>query len=265
MSDISIIGGITANVEGSLYGKLIYGEFNPGKISVAYGGTGRNIAENLARLGADTALVSAVGDDSIGRGAVAELAALGVNTERICKMEGEDTAMSLSVLNIVRDTELGLRNMEIIEKLSPEVLRPALEALRRSKILGIDANLTEEALDYIADEMGNVPMFLDPGSVDNAKRTRKIIGRFHTVKPNRAEAEAISGLTILSQDQLMEAGQWFRDKGVKRIFITMSGGGVYYKEGMDEGIIRPEETAIVSAEGAGDAFSAAILDGFVRG
>jgi len=63
----------------------------------------------------------------------------------------------------------------------------------------------------------------------------------------------------------MQAGKWFEEKGVKRIFITLSGGGVYYKEGPVEGVIRPGQVSVVSATGAGDAFSAAILDGFVKG
>ena len=75
-----------------------------------------------------------------------------------------------------------------------------------------------------------------------------------------------SGMEILNEDQLKAAGRWFADQGVKRTFITMSGGGVYYKEGETEGIIRPDEVLpFVNEEGAGDAFSAAILDGTVRG
>ena len=46
----------------------------------------------------------------------------------------------------------------------------------------------------------------------------------------------------------------------------MSGGGVYYKEGDSEGILRPNEMLSMQNErGAGDAFSAAVLDGASRG
>ena len=47
---VVIIGGITVDIEGHPYGRLIYADSNPGKISVAYGG-GRNIAKNLGRMG----------------------------------------------------------------------------------------------------------------------------------------------------------------------------------------------------------------------
>ena len=36
---------------------------NPGRISASAGGVTRNVCENLARLGADVRLITAVGDD----------------------------------------------------------------------------------------------------------------------------------------------------------------------------------------------------------
>jgi pseudouridine kinase len=52
---IGIIGGINIDIEGAPFKKLKYQDSNPGKIRLSYGGVGRNIAENLARLG-ETAL-----------------------------------------------------------------------------------------------------------------------------------------------------------------------------------------------------------------
>ncbi len=45
MAEISIIGGINIDIEG-LPGALQPEDSNPGKISLAYGGVGRNIVEN---------------------------------------------------------------------------------------------------------------------------------------------------------------------------------------------------------------------------
>lgn len=70
MRQINIIGGITTDIEGNPYGQLIMGESNPGKISMSYGGVGRNITENLARLGAEVGFVSVAGDDFTGRGVI---------------------------------------------------------------------------------------------------------------------------------------------------------------------------------------------------
>ena len=68
MSEVSIIGGITADIEGLPYDRLIQGDSNPGKITMSYGGVGRNIVENLARLGTSVSFISVAGDDFPGRG-----------------------------------------------------------------------------------------------------------------------------------------------------------------------------------------------------
>lgn len=265
MRDISIIGGITADIEGHPQGQLIMGDTNSGKIAMSHGGTGRNITENLARLGAGVRFVSVAGDDFAGRGVARELKELGVDVDHVTLLEDENTPVYLSILNIFGEMDLALCNMDVLEKVSTEMIDAVVDNLRTSKIIGIDANLTEDTLEYVTRKLEGIPLFLDPVSVAKAERVKDLIGKFHTVKPNRIEAEAITGLTILSEEQLMEAGRWFEEKGVKRVFITLSGGGVYYKEGMMEGVLRPGLVSIVNATGAGDAFSAAILDGHVKG
>ena len=78
------------------------------------------------------------------------------------------------------------------------------------------------------------------------------------------EAEVLSGMSIVSESDLEKAGQWFIDQGVKRVFITISGGGVYYKSSKESGILRPGKVNIISTTGAGDAFSAAILYSYIK-
>ena len=265
MSDVSIIGGITADVEGNPYNQLIQGDSNPGKISMSYGGVGRNITENLARLGTSVNFISVAGDDFPGRGAARELQELGVEVEHIKLLPEENTAMYMSILNIVGDMELALCNMDVLERISINFIEEALESIKKSKIVGIDTNLSGETLEYTTGILKDIPLFLDPVSVTKAERAKNVIGRFHTIKPNRMEAEILSGLQIMSGEELEEAGQWFLEQGVKRVFITLGGGGVYYQDEKESGVMRPKTVEIVSATGAGDAFSAALIYSHLKG
>ncbi len=265
MSEVSIIGGITADIEGNPYYQLIMGDSNPGKIVMSYGGVGRNIAENLGRLGASVRFVSVAGDDFAGRGAVRELENLGVNVDNVNLLREENTAVYMSILNLMGDMELALCNMDVLERISVEFIDSAYESIKNSKIVGIDTNLTEDTLEYATGKLKDLPIFLDPVSVTKAERAKKIIGRFHTIKPNRMEAEILSGMTIMSEEELEKAGQWFIDQGVKSVFITLGPGGVFYRDERESGIIRSNPVEIVSATGAGDAFSAAILYSHLKG
>ena len=132
-------------------------------------------------------------------------------------------------------------------------------------MVAVDASLSQEVLEYIAENV-TAPKFFDPGTEEYAKKAKDIIGKFDVIKPNRAEASALYGKDIFSEEELRAACEWLQEQGVKKIFITLSGGGVFYKDGDNDGFVRPEEVFnFVRKDGAGDAFSAAIVDGYVKG
>lgn len=264
MAEIIIVGGINIDIEGSPYAALCPADSNPGKVGISYGGVGRNIVENIARLGGDVGMVSLTGVDAMGMDAKRYLEDLGVDTTYIEQLHGESTGMYLSILNDKNDMELAICNMDIFEKMTPDFLEDRLEYLSGAQIVGVDCNLDEEALEYITANL-DVPLFLEPVSASKAERVKGLIGRFHTIKPNLIEAEMLSGIKIDSDASLQKAGQWFFDQGVKRVFISLGERGAYYKDESSEGLVAPKLVKLVSATGAGDAFSAAILYGHVHG
>ena len=265
MAEITIVGGINIDIEGCPFQKLKSEDSNPGKILLAYGGVGRNIAENAARLGGEVAMVSVIGDDQMGRGAKAQLAELGVDVSRVEELTGRTSSMYLSILNENHDMALALSDMGIMEALTPQKLAGYADFLRSSGIIALDANLDEGILAYACDLLAGTPLFFDPVSAKKAVRARNLVGRFYSIKPNLLEAEVLSGIRITNEADLKKAGDWFLAQGVKQLFITLNKDGVYYKDQQKEGFIRPAEgLRIVSATGAGDSFSAAILLGCVK-
>jgi pseudouridine kinase len=58
---VVVIGGANVDIGGTPYNELIPEDSNPGRITVTFGGVGRNIAHNLANLGVNTKLITAVG------------------------------------------------------------------------------------------------------------------------------------------------------------------------------------------------------------
>lgn len=263
MAEITVIGGINIDIEGSPRRALVAEDSNPGDISISFGGVGRNIVENIARLGGDVAMVSLTGDDFLGTNARNQLQDLGVDVSDVVHISGCNTGMYLSILNEENDMAVAICNMDILEQITPVFLEDKLEKLSQSGIVGVDCNLDFEILDFITKRL-DVPLFLDPVSASKAERVKSIIGRFHTIKPNRIEAELLSSIKIVDNASLRRAGAWFRSQGVKRVFISLGEGGVYYLDDKEEGVVGTGPVQIVSATGAGDAFSAAILMGFIK-
>lgn len=262
---IKVIGGINVDIEGTPYEELQYQDSNPGSISINFGGVGRNVVENIARLGGDVGMISVAGDDFAGREAVLQLEKLGVDISGIKLIENKTTAMYISILNKDNDMEIAMCDMNIIESIDESFIDESLDNSEDFGILAVDCNFTEKVLRYICDKVDDKILFLDPVSAAKAVRAKDIIGKFDIIKPNRFEAEVLTGISILNDEDLHEAGNIFLEKGVKEIYITLNKQGVYYRTKETEGIIKPKYTKLISATGAGDSFSGAILLGKAKG
>ena len=265
MAKITVVGGINIDIEGSPFEKLKYHDSNPGRINLAFGGVGRNIAENAARLGGDVAMVSVIGDDQMGKAAKMELEDLGVDTSCIRTLQGRNSAMYLSILDDRKDMELALCDMDIIEAITPAFLEDYRDFIAGSGIIALDGNLSEELLCCCVEMFRGIPVFFDPVSSTKAVKARNCLGGFDSIKPNIIEAEILTGITIDGDEDVRRAADRLLEKGVKRVFITLNRDGVYYRDSESEGFIRPADNLkIVSATGAGDSFSATILLGSVQ-
>ena len=266
MANILIIGGINIDIEGRPYKELKEQDSNPGEIKISYGGVGRNIAENAARIGEKVAMLSVIGEDELGMGAKQHLENIGVDASMVREIAGRNSAIYLSILSPERDMHLGLCDMGIIEELTPEDIKTAGSAFAEAKVVALDGNLEEEMLKDATETLSDRMLFYDPVSANKACRGKACIGHFHSIKPNLIEAEVLSGMKITNDRELKRAAQYFLDKGIKNVYITLNSGGVYFKNKEKEGFLRPPENMkIESATGAGDAFSATILYGMVRG
>jgi len=258
---VCVIGGINIDIEGVPLGDLKMHDSNPASISVNYGGVGRNIVENLARLGHRPSMVSVAGNDHLGRGAVDALKQLHVNTDGIELIDGKSTALYMSVLNGDKDMEIAMCDMSIIDVIDEAFIERENKIIEKAEILALDCNFSEEILKYCCEKYSDKILFLDPVSASKAVRAKNIIGMFDVIKPNILEAEVLSGMEINDNDDLHEVGGYFLSKGVKEIYITLNKDGVYYRSNEEEGFVKPNYRNIVSATGAGDSFSAAILLG----
>src|ERR687885_1381314 len=81
--DVVVVGAACLDVKGQIAGDIIAGTSNPGSVRISVGGCARNVAENLARLGMPTALLSVVCQDDFGRTIVRQTERAGVNTDHV--------------------------------------------------------------------------------------------------------------------------------------------------------------------------------------
>ena len=63
---IMVIGGTNVDIQGFSRSELRAHDSNPGYVGVSFGGVGKNIAENIARLDINTKFITVFGNDLYG-------------------------------------------------------------------------------------------------------------------------------------------------------------------------------------------------------
>jgi pseudouridine kinase len=80
----------------------------------------RNVAENLARLGHRPALVSVIGDDTVGTSLVSRVRAVGVDARGVRTVPGGVTAEYVAILDPEGELVLGVAVMTVLDEISVE-------------------------------------------------------------------------------------------------------------------------------------------------
>lgn len=255
---VTVVGGVNVDIIGFPDSTLVPRDSNPGRVKISSGGVGRNIAENLVKLGVLTKLISAVGEDIYGQQVLDEARLIGLDMQDLLILNGQPTSTYMAVLDEKGDMNVAIAHMDIFEKISIGFIKHKRHLIENSRACVIDTNIPQEVIEYILTN-NKADFFLDPVSTVKAMKIKDLVGSFHTIKPNKIEAEILSGIKINCRADFDACAEYFLTKGVKRVFITLGAEGLYYNDGMNKRHLPAEKISAINATGAGDAFMAALV------
>ena len=255
---IAVVGGVNIDIGGRSDAPLVAGDSNPGRIRSSLGGVGRNIAHNLALLGAKVRLITALGADDGAKRVEASCADLGIDLSDSLYVPDGATSTYLFLADSNGDMALAMNDMAIYEHLTPAFLETKLTTLNAAALVVLDTNLSAESIRYLGEHC-TAPLFADPVSAAKAGKLEPILGRLHTLKPNRMEAELLSGVTIRDETDVQKAAKVLLDKGVQQVYISLGGDGLYAEDQAGRHVRLPcPKVQVVNATGGGDAMAAAL-------
>ena len=233
------------------------------EIRVSPAGAAGGTAITMAKLGARTVTVGAIGADDLGDLLVTMLGRLGVETDRLARKDGVQTSASVlpirpngdrPALHVIganasftRDDfpwdvieqadTLHLGGPEFMHELAPEILSFCREHGVRTSA-DVLADGWPELLDMIAPALEHVDWFL----------------------PNEDQAMKLTGTGDVDA-----AGQALLERGIGGCAITCGARGSFVVGGDGAERVPAFETEIVDTTGCGDAFSAGFLRGLSLG
>ncbi len=253
MEKVLVIGGSVIDIFAYPKEKIILADSNPGYLKQSLGGVGRNIAENLARLGVDTTLITSVGKDE-GRKLVMQ------NAQdvmlKLSIIQTEHTPTYIAILNEEFDNVVAIAAMDEIELVSKDDMKVRDNSFQNADIIVVDTNLNQETLAYIFNTYDK-PFYVDVISCRKADRIKPHLRKITALKMNRLEAQYLSGM--LEEDDPAVLAKHFLSQGVKEIYITLGKEGSFFMD--KENAVQYPSTPIVAknTSGAGDAFFAGVL------
>ena len=262
---VTVVGGVNMDIGGWPSEVPVGHDSNPGAVRMSLGGVGRNIAHNMSLLGLDVRMVTAFGDDLYAQKIAASCGELGIDISQSPVIPEGHTSTYLFINDEKGDMLLAVSDMDIYRHLTPQLLSQRQKLLSGSQVLVIDTNIPAESIAYLAENCP-VPIFADPVSTAKAVKLQPVLGKLHTLKPNRIEAELLSGVAITDEDSLNAAADALLATGLHRVFISLGGDGVFAADRSGERIHLPVLPAeMVNTTGCGDAFMAAITWAYLQG
>ena len=234
-----------------------------------FGGSPANIAMNIKRLGGNSALSSAVGNDGLGDFLINHLKNNNIDTRYISKVNNSTSMVLVSkskttpVPIFYRGADYNLQYDDNIEY-----------ALKNCKIVHFscwpisqkNSRKTIEKVIYKAKE-NNILIGFDPNyhemiwekNHNGLEYIKNIISKVDIIKPSEVDAERIFGCDT-PENQVKK----FIDLGAKLVIMTLGKDGAIVTNGDETLKFKTFDTEIVDTTGAGDAFWSGFYTGLTK-
>lgn len=235
------------------------------RLSLAIGGNASNVSTDLAKLGVRVGLVGRVGDDIFGDFVGRALAEGGVDTTRLIRSPGYDTAGTL-IVNVQGEDRRFIHAFGANAAFDGSEVTD--EMIRSCRVLYVGGflllkNLPSEKLAgwFRTARDAGIPTVLDiviPEPADYSAQLATVLPFTDVFLPNDDEARLLTGLG----DPLQQA-QRFHDLGVRTSIVTCGGGGAVMI--CPDGRFRSGrfDVPFVDGTGSGDAFAAGYVFGLL--
>jgi len=236
------------------------------EIGIGLGGHATNTGRCLAILGMDVAVMGCVGQDGLGDFALEELDSHGIDTSGIYRTDATGTSATLVFIEssgersfihaVGADGEIRPEYLDIDLVKSPELLymagalampgfdgEPQAEVMAEAKQAGVTTVLdvvwdaTDKWLETLSPTLAYTDIFV----------------------PSLVEAREISGYHAPE-----DVCQFFLDQGIKIVALTNAEQGAYLRTADVEMNVPAYEIEVVDTTGAGDAFTAGFIYGYLQ-
>lgn len=275
MFDLITIGRISVDIYGQEEGA---GLEDSQSFKKAVGGSPTNVAIGTARYGHKAAVITGVGDDSLGRYALSELEKFKVGTEYVSTVSGKTPVVIAGLKNpddpelvFYRDKDAPDTQMELTDAMKVAVSESKYFWFTGSTLSHLKLRATVLALlEARQSNAGRESIFdLDyrPSFWNNEAEAHREISaalKYASVAiGNRKECAVATGLPTSSN--LQEFADSLLASGARLAIIKDGANGVLVADKNESSVVQGLKIKVRCGLGAGDAFGAGVVHGLLNG
>ena len=282
---VVVVGGANLDIKG-YSPNYIKGSSSPGWIEKSSGGVGRNIAEDLALLGEEVVLLTAISGDHFGEKLKQETDEAGVDIShfKIASPKKHKTGVYLAHLDQSGDLIGAVNDMRILKKIDQEYLKEKRKIIETSAMLVFDTNLEESAITYLIELCQEKKMnkIADTVSVEKALKLKGKLEKIDYLRGNLDEIEVVLDIVKMKNSENAQklsiekrmsrvTAAYAENKDFPEMIISTGKDGAYYLSQNREEVklkhfeaIKVNSEEIVETTGAGDALTAGIAAGIMN-
>lgn len=229
------------------------------------GGSAANTIIGLSRLGMKTGFIGKVSDDSDGDLLLKNLQKEAVNTRGIIINENGRSGNVIGFVDKAGQRALyvdpGVNDLILPEEIDLDYVENT-KILHLSSFIGESIRVQEYILNEIPDD---ITVSLDPGRI-YAERgldfLKNILNRTDIILINEEELKHLTGNRYSTYE---EGARILFEHGISTVVIKRGDKGSYITNEDENYIIEPFNVECIDTTGAGDAFNAGFIYGFMKG
>ncbi len=259
MKTISVIGGANMDIIARAKDTLKQGDSTRGVINESPGGVGRNIADNLARIGLDVHFMTVLGNDDHAHAIRQSLQDHGAIVHA---QSSKHTPRYLAVEN--RDGEMihAINDMAALETFEIDHIKAHHDILSNSAWIVLDCNVPTSVIEYVLNHYENV--IVEGVSMGKIQKIRPYLSNVHTLKCNQQELSSLLEVPVNHADEMRRAINKALRSGINTLVLTMGSQGALLATPTKTQTHKPPEGDVQGTTGAGDAFTAGFVYGMVH-
>ncbi|MFD2614785.1 carbohydrate kinase family protein [Paenibacillus gansuensis] len=271
--NIIVIGTVLIDCKGFAETRYIPEGKNIGSVRLIHGGVGRNVTENLSRIGLTAGMATTVNSDGTGRDVVEHLQNCGASTEHIVYMKERGMGLWMAILDETGRLIGSISDMPDLSGLE-QLIDERGEAIISDSthvVLVMDLNETlTRNIRKIAHKL-NKPVYGLPSNFSVIQAHPDVLDGLECFICNELEAERLIGVSDLKG---LEQGaleclllDFAKKHAIRYMVVTLGEAGSVYcnTETGVSGFQPAERVKLVDSSGAGDAFFSGTVAGLLWG